>query len=173
LLLAPKVIATLLGAGGHHGTGGFLPAFLFNRDAECAELEVYFGRCLGLALVLIAAFMMLLTGSIPLTATAGEPVLMEDSDSKAPYAVPVLRLTIIFHALAAIYCYTTYVSLRQSGFMLGVVGYGALAAMGLWCVMFATSGGKISRRTGADKRMTGFPFKNEKAYNKKVDKKRL
>ena len=124
-------------------------------------------------MVLIAAFMMLLTGSIPLTATAGEPVLMEDSDSKAPYAVPVLRLTIIFHALAAIYCYTTYVSLRQSGFMLGVVGYGALAAMGLWCVMFATSGGKISRRTGADKRMTGFPFKNEKAYNKKVDKKRL
>lgn len=117
--------------------------------------------------------MMLLTGSIPLTSMVGEPVSTEESDPKAPYAVPVLRTTTIFHSLAAIYCYTSYVSLGQSGFMLGMVGYGALAAMGLWCVMFATSGGHISKRTGADKRMTGFPFKNEKAYNPKVDKKRI
>jgi glutathione S-transferase len=116
--------------------------------------------------------MMLLTGSIPLTSAATEPVSAKDSDPKAPYAVPVLRLTMIFHALAAVYCYTSYVSLGQSGFMLGLVGYGALAAMGLWCVMFATSGGKISRRTGADKRMTGFPFTNVKAYNPRVDKKK-
>ena len=38
--------------------------------------------------------------------------------------------------------------------------------------MFATSEGRISKRTGADKRTSGFPFTNEKAYNKKVDKKR-
>ena len=117
--------------------------------------------------------MMLLTGSIPLTSSASEPVSMEDADPKAPYAVPVLRLTTIFHGLAATYCYTSYVSLRQTGFMLGAVGYGALAAMGLWCVMFATSGGKISRRTGADKRTSGFPFTNEKAYNKRFDKRRI
>jgi hypothetical protein len=117
--------------------------------------------------------MLLLTGSIPLTSAAAEPVSMEDSDPKAPYAVPVLRLTMVFHSLAASYCYTTYLHSRQSGFMLGVVGYGVLAAMGLWCVMFATSKGKISRRTGADKRMSGFPFRNEKAYNKRVDKKRI
>ncbi len=98
---------------------------------------------------------------------------MEDSDPKAPYAVPVVRLTTIFHSLAAIYCYTTYLYAGQSGFMLGVVGYGSLAAMGLWCVMFATSQGKISRRTGADKRTSGFPFKNERAYNKKLDKKKI
>jgi hypothetical protein len=144
-----------------------------------ADLEIYFARFLGLTLVLVAVIMLLLTGSIPLTSTASEPISMQDSDPKAPYAVPVLRLTMAFHALATIYCYTTYVSsssslsLRQSGFMLGVVGYGALAAMGLWCVMFATSGGKISRRTGADKRTSGFPFRNERAYNKKVDKKRF
>ena len=54
---------------------------------------------------------------------------------------------------------------------MGAVGYGLLAAMGLWCVLFATSGGKISRRTGADKRTSGFPFKNAEAYNKKLDKK--
>lgn len=117
--------------------------------------------------------MMLLTGSIPLTSAAAEPVSTEESDPKAPYAVPVLRLTMVFHSLATIYCYTTYLSSRQSGFMLGVVGYGSLAVMGLWCVLFATSKGKISRRTGADKRTSGFPFKNEKAYNKKIDKKKL
>jgi hypothetical protein len=140
--------------------------------SDITDLEVYFGRFLGLTLVLTAMIMMLLTGSIPLTATASEPVTIEDSDPKAPYAVPVLRLTMIFHALATIYCYTSYVSTGQAGFVLGAVGYGALATMGLWCVMFATSGGKISRRTGADKRTSGFPFKNEKAYNKKIDKKR-
>jgi glutathione S-transferase len=172
LLLAPKFITTLLGAEGHHGTGECLP-ILQNAEANSTDLETYFGRSLGLALVLIAVIMMLLTGTIPLTSTATEAVSMEDSDPKAPYAVPVLRLTMIFHALAAIHCYTSYVSLRQSGFMLGVVGYGGLAIMGLWCVMFATSGGKISRRTGADKRMTGFPFKNEKAYNKRADKRRI
>lgn len=147
------------------------PSCAFLTDSP--DLEVYFGRFLGLALVLIAVIMMLLTGSIPLTSTASEPVSMEDSDPKAPYAVPVLRLTTIFHALAAIYCYTSYVSLGQSGFMLGVVGYGILAALGLWCIMFATSRGKISRRTGADKRTSRYPFNNEKAYNKKLDKKRI
>lgn len=144
-----------------------------DRDTKSIDLEVYFSRFLGLALILISVIMMLLTGSIPLTTTANEPISTEDSDPKAPYAVPVLRITVIFHALAAIYCYTNYVWLRQTGFVLGVVGYGTLAAMGMWCVMFATSGGKISRRTGADKRTSGFPFRNEKAYNKKVDKKRI
>lgn len=152
---------------------GLALSLSFDPNADSTDLEVYFGRFLALALVLIAVIMMLLTGTIPLTSTASEPVSTEDSDPKAPYAVPVLRLTMTFHALAAIYCYTSYVWLRQSGFMLGVVGYGALAAMGLWCVMFATSGGHISRRTGADKRMSGFPFKNKEAYNQKVDKKRI
>jgi hypothetical protein len=37
--------------------------------------------------------------------------------------------------------------------------------------MFGTSAGRMSRRTGADKRTTGFPFKNVSAYDKKKDKK--
>jgi glutathione S-transferase len=176
LLLAPKLITTLLGTEGHHGTGtaACLDSFLaLDNNTDVTDLEVYFARCLGLTLVLLAVMMMLLTGTIPLTSTAQEPVSAEDSDPRAPYAVPVLRLSMIYHGLAAIYCYTSYVWLGQSGFMLGVVGFGALAAMGLWCVLFATSRGHISRRTGADKRTSGFPFKNEKAYNKKVDKKRI
>ena len=78
---------------------------------------------------------------------------------------------LIFHIIATIYCYVKYMSLDQIGFMLGAIGYGFFACMGLWCVMFATSEGLISKRTGADKRMTGFPFTNVKAYNTRADKK--
>ncbi len=53
------------------------------------------------------------------------------------------------------------------GFLSGVVGYGFLAAMGLWCILFASSSGRISRKTGADKRTSGFPFKNAEAEKKK------
>lgn len=124
--------------------------------------------------------LMLLTGSIPLSSAtingadgaASEPT---QPDSKGPYAVPVLRITMLYQVLATIYCYTSYNGSSKNGggstgFMLGMAGHGILAAMGLWCVMFATSGGRISRRTGADKRTSGFPFKNAKAYDKKVDK---
>lgn len=137
----------------------------------CKDLEVYYGRFLGLVLATLALTIMLLTGSIPLTSSISEPVSVDGDDSKAPYAVPVVRLTSIFHFIAFIYCYTSYMSYEQTGFLLGTVGYGFFACMGLWCVMFATSGGLISKRTGADKRMAGFPFKNEKAYSTKADKK--
>lgn len=47
-----------------------------------------------------------------------------------------------------------------------------LASTALWCVMFASTGGRISRKTGADKRTSGFPFKNSESasYKKKQAK---
>lgn len=115
--------------------------------------------------------MLFFTGSIPLSSSIAEPISTEDTDPKAPYAVPIVRATTIFHAISVIYVYSRYMQTGQVGFMLGTIGYGVMAAMGLWCILFATSGGKISRRTGADKRTSGFPFKNAEAYNKKRDKK--
>ena len=35
-----------------------------------------------------------------------------------------------------------------------------MAAVGLWALMFADDKGHISKRTGKDKRVSGFPFKN-------------
>lgn len=61
----------------------------------------------------------------------------------------------------------------QTGFALGVAGYTFLGAMGLWCILFASTSGRISRKTGADQRTSGFPFKNTEADKKKVGKKRL
>ena len=57
------------------------------------------------------------------------------------------------------------------GFMCGVVGSSVLASIGLWCILFASSDGRISKKTGADKRTSGFPFKNVEADKRKAGKK--
>ena len=97
----------------------------------------------------------------------------DDSDPKAPYAVPTLTLTATFHTASAFYAYTQYMTTGQISFALSVAGSGSLAAIALWCILFATSGGRISRKTGADKRMSGFPFVNAEADKKKAGRKRV
>jgi len=89
-----------------------------------------------------------------------------------PYATPTLIITVLYHSLTAFYCYARYSRMNQSGFILGAVGSGALAAMGLWCILFGGSS-HISRRTGADKRTSGWPFRNTEADKKRVPKKKL
>jgi len=54
-----------------------------------------------------------------------------------------------------------------TSFTLGTVFSGALAAVGLWCILFASSDGRISRKTGADKRTSGLPVKNAEADKRK------
>lgn len=53
-------------------------------------------------------------------------------------------------------------------FGLGSIGSVFLGAVALWCILFASSNGKISRKTGADKRTSGFPFKNSEADKRKA-----
>lgn len=116
---------------------------------------------------------MILTGSIPLTSSIAEPVTTEDSDPKAPYALPTLMVTGFFHAASAFYAYTRYVTTGQGFFAVAMAGGSVLASIGLWCVLFASSNGKISRKTGADKRTTGYPFANSEAAKKHAGKKEL
>lgn len=132
---------------------------------------MYFARCLGFSLLTVAMLTVMLTGSIPLSSTASDPVSTEASDPKAPYAVPTLIITCAFHALSAAYAYTRYVSSSQAVFAIGMTVYGLVAAVGLWCVLFASSNGRISRKTGADKRTAGFPFKNTEASKRHAGKK--
>ena len=115
--------------------------------------------------------MLFFTGSIPLSSSTAEPISLEDSDPRAPYALPILYITTMFHTISLTYCYVRYVSSGQVGFALGAAGYGLIAAVGIWCILFGTTGGRVSSRTGADKRTSGFPFKNAQAYNKKRDTK--
>lgn len=113
----------------------------------------------------------MLTGSIPLGSTISDPVTAEESDPKAPYALPTLTVTSVFHASSAFYAYTWYTTGGHGAFAVAAVGGSGLAAVGLWCMLFASDNGKISRRTGADKRTTGFPFANSEAAKKHAGKK--
>ncbi|KAE8349338.1 hypothetical protein BDV28DRAFT_62958 [Aspergillus coremiiformis] len=155
LIMVPRIMTTLL----------------LDETRPASELEIYFARCLGFSLLTIAILTVMLTGSIPLNSTISEPVMTEDDSSKAPYAIPTLIVTSLFQGFSAFYAYTRYLSSGQTTFAIGMIGYSAVAAIGLWCVLFANGHGKISRKTGADKRTTGFPFKNAQATKKHAWKK--
>lgn len=102
-------------------------------------------------------------------------VTTDASDPKAPYAVPTLTISTLYHSAAAFFCYSRWLSTGQTSFILGITGSASLATIGLWCILFATGSGRISRKTGADKRTSGFPFGNSESASarKKAAKKGL
>ncbi|KAF2401218.1 hypothetical protein EJ06DRAFT_581402 [Trichodelitschia bisporula] len=146
-----------------------LVASLSPEVREATTLEVYLSRSLGLAAITIGALCVLLTGSVPLSSrlTEAGPTTTDPTDPKAPYALPTLTITLMYHSAAAFYAYALWTSTGVWGYAFGVVGSTLLAAVGLWCVLFASSDGRISRKTGADKRTSGFPFKNKEAAKRK------
>ena len=175
LIATPKVIVTMLASEVHRSTGmlAWLKLYSSLRAQTPAELELYFSRSLGFSLVILALIVLFFTGTIPLSSTISEPVSLEDNDPKAPYAVHIVRVMTLWHLISLIYCYMRYVNTGQFGFVLGALGYGSMTALGLWIVVFGTTAARLSKRTGADKRTAGFPFKNEAAYNKKKDRKMI
>ncbi|CAG8978754.1 hypothetical protein HYALB_00012739 [Hymenoscyphus albidus] len=131
---------------------------------EPSPLEGYFARSLGFSLLTLGLIIALLTGSIPLTSTTtSTAITTSQTDPKAPYAVPVLLISLLYHSTVAFYCYARYTTGGTFCFALGSVVSAALGSVALWCVMFASSGGRISRKTGADKRTSGWPFKNSES----------
>ncbi|TVY73469.1 hypothetical protein LSUE1_G005128 [Lachnellula suecica] len=155
LIVSPTIILTMLSP----------------EVREASALEEYFSRSLGLTLLTLGIMVVLLTGSVPLTSslsdTTSAAVTTAESDPKAPYAVPTLIISLLYHASCAFLCYARYTTLGSIPFMLGALGYGGLGCIGLWCVLFASSGGRISRKTGADKRTSGFPFGNKESAGAK------
>ncbi|KAI4278344.1 MAG: hypothetical protein L6R38_005279 [Xanthoria sp. 2 TBL-2021] len=157
LMMFPKLIITALSTEARKPT----------------VLEEYLCRSLAFTLFTLAILIVLLTGTIPLSSSLSESEITADpSDPKAPYAVPTLTVTATFHAITAFYSYMQYTRHGQIGFALSEIGSGFLASMGCWCLVFGTEKGRISKRTGADKRTSGWPFKNEEA-DKKKGRKRL
>jgi len=139
---------------------------------ETTHLEAYFSRSLGLAIVTIGLLTVLLTGSIPLTATFSDTGSGLE-DPTAPYALPALAITTVYHSAVAFFCYMMWNETGNFGFGISTMAGAGLAGIGVWCVLFAASDGKISRKTGADKRTSGFPFKNMESEKKKAGKKAL
>ena len=168
LIAAPKLIVTMLSPEVRDATcmsQGSIRAFLLLTGL--LALEVYLSRSLGLSLLSIGILSVLLTGSVPLSSRLSDGVTTDAGDPKAPYAVPTLTVTTLYHTASAFYCYALWTSLGVAGFALGLTGSTVLAAIGGWSLLFASSDGKISRKTGADKRTSGFPFKNSEAAKRK------
>jgi len=138
---------------------------------EATPLEIYFSRTLGLALITVGILNVLLTGSVPLSSRLTEHddagVSTSASDPKAPYALPTLAITSTFHAASAFYAYMLWTEAGIFAFAFEVLGGGFFSLIALWCILFASSNGRISRKTGADKRTSGFPFKNTEAHSEK------
>lgn len=133
-------------------------------------LETYLSRTLALALLTIAFLNILLTGSVPLTSSLVQPSSLSSSDPRAPYALPTLTISTIFQAASAIYCYVWWQKNGGLALVVGIAVNTIFASVGLWCILFASSGGKISRKTGADKRTSSYPFKNSVTASEKKKK---
>ncbi|KAH7388809.1 hypothetical protein BKA66DRAFT_60430 [Pyrenochaeta sp. MPI-SDFR-AT-0127] len=143
-------------------------ALLSPEVREATTLEVYFSRTLGFSLLALGVLTVLLTGSVPLSSRLSEGATTSAADPKAPYALPTLTITAIYHVALAFYGYGMWTQTGVISFSLGTIGSGFLAAVALWCILFASSDGRISRKTGADKRTSGFPFKNTEADKRKA-----
>ncbi|KAL1791900.1 hypothetical protein ACET3X_009651 [Alternaria dauci] len=143
-------------------------ALLSPEVREASTLEVYFSRSLGFSLIALGILTVLLTGSVPLSSRLSEGATTNAEDPKAPYALPTLTITAMFHATLAFYGYAMWTKTGVITFGLGTLGSGFLSMIALWCILFASSNGRISRKTGADKRTSGFPFKNQEADKRKA-----
>lgn len=138
-------------------------------NSKQKAIETYFARSLGLSLLTITLLTVMLSGSVPLSSALTEPIADNDkdavSDPRAPYAMPTLIFTTIFHSVCAFYAYTWFASTTLAAFAVGMGGHAIVAALGVWCALFAGShvygrvGGKgsagVSGVTGGEKRTAG------------------
>ena len=169
LLLTPSLIASLT-----------VP-----EPRRISDLETYLCRTLGLTLLALATMILFLTGTFPLvdssstTTTSSKDATSETTDasvassSRNVFATPTLLVTTVYHATSAFYLYTHVARGGTFGLASGMIGSTALFGLGVWCLLFGGGKGRRSKSTGADKRTSGYPFRNEEsAREKKKESKR-
>jgi hypothetical protein len=137
-----------------------LPLLTTTIDSHPPPLATYLSRTLALTQLALAWSSLLLSGLLPLS-----KLLSVDPAVATAYASPMTLITTLFHFAAAFHCYTAYTGAGSEGlaaFALGAFGSAVLAAMGTWCLLFAEEPEKKSKRTGKDKRTSGWPFGDKK-----------
>ena len=122
------------------------------------DAEIHLTRSVGLALLAIALLTLFLSGLIPLVSSVSTTDKIEVS---SPYTGAVIKLTTLYHSAAAFQSYTAYVRYGSTSLCFSSLASCVLSAIGLWCILFG-GGGHVSRRTGRDKRTSGWPFRNKK-----------
>lgn len=78
-----------------------------------------------------------------------------------------MLVSALYHTATASYSYARYHTTGQMAYLFGCLGASVLATFGLWVLMFAGEKRRVSRRTGADKSTSGWPFKNAEADKKR------
>ncbi|KAL2132523.1 hypothetical protein VTI74DRAFT_3713 [Chaetomium olivicolor] len=126
-----------------------------------SSLEQYFARSLGLSQLALGILLLILSGVLPLNSAV-------EKDATSPYASAVALISALYHTATASYSYSRYHTTGQLAYLFGCLGGSLLAAFGLWVLMFAgEKNRRVSRRTGADKSTSGWPFKNAEADKRK------
>ncbi|GAW12252.1 hypothetical protein ANO14919_016140 [Xylariales sp. No.14919] len=151
LIIGPQSVLTFLTPAEYPQT----------TNLAVSDAGQYLARSLGLALLALGFVTVVLSGGVPVG-----PLV--DDDAPSPYAAPVLLLTTLYHGASAFYGWARYTSTGRMGYLLGFVGSAVLASFGTWCLLFGGEKARISRRTGADKRTSGFPFRNAEANRRKM-----
>ncbi|KAJ9161350.1 hypothetical protein NKR19_g2340 [Coniochaeta hoffmannii] len=136
----------------------FVMSLLTPDFKQGSTIDQYLSMSLGFSQLTIGLLLIILTGSLPLTSAVETP-----SEAVTPFTNAAVLISTLYHAAFAFNAYGTYTTTSQAGYALGAGGSAVLAALGLWNVMFGGDKGHISKRNGADKRTSGFPFKNAEA----------
>lgn len=102
--------------------------------------------------------------------SAPTQIKTDPPDSLAPNATAVVLISLLHFSAEAFYCYARYNITQQTGYLLGSLGSALFASFGLWVLLFGGQPGHRSKRTGADKRTSGFPFGNAEASKRRSKK---
>ncbi|KAL1841624.1 hypothetical protein VTJ49DRAFT_6801 [Mycothermus thermophilus] len=168
LLLWPSLISTLL----RIDTPNLPPSHQHTDTA----LEKYYARSLGLSHLALAGLLLVFSGVLSLphssstTSSSQAASSSSSSSNPTPLARAAVLVTSLHHAASAAHAWARYHATggRATGHLLGSAGSGLLAVFGLWVLLFAGEAGRrVSRRTGADKTVSGWPFRNSMAEKKK------
>jgi hypothetical protein len=125
-------------------------------------LEVYLSRSLALVLLTLSLTSVTLSGLIPLPSLQSHSENASGPDPQKAFATPITLLTTLYHFVTAFLLYGTWYSTSSTLLLLGLMASGGLAAVGTFACLFAGDTTRISKRTGKDKRVSGWPLGDTK-----------
>ena len=156
LLLTPRLALTLLTAT--------------TRTSPPTDLETHLSRSLALPFLILAGLVAAeVVRSISQSESESENRNQNQGIAAATGPSHLVPALTALHGLSMLHSYVSYSSTRYSSFggqgasapgilLLDVAASGFLAVYGLWVLMFGFGPGHISRRTGRDKRVSGWPL---------------
>jgi hypothetical protein len=146
-------------------TPTLLLPLLSPEEQQANALSIYLARSLAITQLALAGSSLLLSGFLPLSAlSAASPEVM------SAFRSPMVTVTMFFHAAAAFHCYAVTADGGGSAYILGAIGSGFLAALGIWVLLFGGESVRKSKKTGGDKRTSRYPFGDKKGRREALKK---